>query len=301
MKLNNNFLFFSKIIVIFSLFFYLIKNDFIDFKILIFNESNQYLFILLIIILSSITILISAFRWYLIMKMFEFKINLKNVIFITYIGAIFNNFLFGAYGGDLVKGYYILKGNKDKKILLGSTILIDRFFGLIGLSIIAAAFIYQIFKIEINILANNLLNNFFFYILFIALFLLIILYLLIKFSNFSPMFKKIIKLIIFCLPLSIFLFLIVNFIVYLITNVIFNFDINFNSVFLSNSLTSFVNAIPVTPGGVGFGELAYVKILDMINDANNLEGLATVIVFFRIINFISSLPGLYFYMVFKKI
>lgn len=300
MKLNKSLIFFFKIIVIFSLFFYLIQNDFIDLNILILNRSSQYLFLILLIFLSTITILISALRWYIIMKTFEFKINFKNVIFITYIGTIFNNFLFGAYGGDLVKAYYILGGNKDKKVLLGSTILIDRFFGLIGLSIISAIFLYQIFKIEIDQLALNLLYNYFFYILFVCLILLVIIYLSIKFLNFSINLKKLMKLLLLCIPLSLFLFFIVNYIVYLITNGIFQFDIDFNSVFLSNSLTSFVNAIPITPGGIGFGELAYVKILDMINNTNNIEGLATVIVFFRIINFISSLPGLYFYMVFKR-
>ena len=48
---------------------------------------------------------------------------------LTYIGAFFNNFLFGAISGDVVKIYYISKTTKSLKLNSAITVFVDRVIG----------------------------------------------------------------------------------------------------------------------------------------------------------------------------
>ena len=56
---------------------------------------------------------------------------------LTYIAYFFNNFLPTSMGGDLVKGYYIIKQN-NKKLQVFTAIFIDRFVGAVTFFAIAA-------------------------------------------------------------------------------------------------------------------------------------------------------------------
>jgi uncharacterized protein (TIRG00374 family) len=62
---------------------------------------------------------------------------------LTLIGLFFNNFLPGAAGGDLVKGYYLLRG-RDDKLNLGFSILVDRLMG--AVSILSVGLVAVLFR-----------------------------------------------------------------------------------------------------------------------------------------------------------
>lgn len=99
--------------------------------------------------------------------------------------------------------------------------------------------------------------------------------------------------------LSTILFLITNLIVYFIAFNFFAFDITIFQIYFSNSLSILFNSLPLTPGGIGLGELSFVEANKFIG-TSDLFGLANVIIVFRIINFIISLPALYLYLIFKN-
>ena len=112
------------------------------------------------------------------------------------------------------------------------------------------------------------------------------------------LYKK--KMFFICLIFSITLFCIVNLSVFVISDSIFNFQINLKQIFVSNSVTVLMNSLPITPGGVGIGELSFIKMNNLFVDSSALIGLANVIIFFRIVNFIVSLPAIIFYVRYKN-
>ena len=125
-----------KLVIVFIAFYYLFKSGNFDFNQLFKKEyfKNIEIFIFIAILIST-TYFIGSLRWWLILKSLNYSVKFKEIIQITYIGAFFNNVLFGAYGGDLVKGYYIYKYTNNS-FRSTFTILLDRGIGFIGLFII---------------------------------------------------------------------------------------------------------------------------------------------------------------------
>ena len=109
-------LIFFKIVISLLLISYLIFDESIKLSLLFdsFFLYDEKLLILILIIF--LTVIIGAYRWYLILKVFKFDISLYKVFKITYIGNFFNNLLLGGYGGDVLRVHYICKAS-DKKNL----------------------------------------------------------------------------------------------------------------------------------------------------------------------------------------
>ena len=288
------FYFLAKIIITFIIFYYLFKNE----HLFIFDLKNSFkniYFTSFLCCLSFITILLNAERWKIILNSLKFKISFIESFKLIYIGNFFNTIFLGAYGGDIIKGYYISKSVKEKKIIAISSILFDRVFGLLGLIIISFICYFFLFFENIKI-------NFFLIILIFLILFLIFIYFQIK-NKFLEIKNKInifsISSIIRCVLLSIFLFFFVNLNVYFISKYVFTNHINIFEIFLSNSLATFANAVPLTPGGIGLGEITFVKV-NIIFLENSIKNLANTIIYFRIINFITSIPGLFLYLFYKR-
>ena len=60
-----------------------------------------------------------------------------------------------------------------------------------------------------------------------------------------------------------------------------------------------MSAVPLTPGGVGLGEIGFVFINNNVFDLY-LNNLANIIVYMRILSFISSLPGIVLFINYKR-
>jgi len=56
------------------------------------------------------------------------RITYPNILKLTMVGIFFNNFLPTGAGGDIAKVFFLVQG-EEKKLLLGSSVLIDRFLG----------------------------------------------------------------------------------------------------------------------------------------------------------------------------
>ena len=71
-------------------------------------------------------------RWYLLLKgqVKSDRIGYINLWKLNMVGMLFNNFLPTGAGGDIAKVFYLVRG-EEKKLLLGSSVLIDRFIGAI--------------------------------------------------------------------------------------------------------------------------------------------------------------------------
>ncbi len=126
------------------------------------------------IALVLLTIVFNNFRWTLLLKMNDFNVTYRQTFPLTLIGIFFNFALPSGVGGDLVKGYYLLKGSVGKKTMAATTLLMDRVIGLYGLVLLSTAIIlfdYPTIKgrTELHILSISVVGLFLLITLFLAL------------------------------------------------------------------------------------------------------------------------------------
>ncbi len=81
-------------------------------------------------------IFISAARWQILLKTQGIGGGFWQVLRLNYIGILFNNFMLGLTGGDVVKAYLVSR-NTDKKPAAVMTILLDRLVGIVALATVA--------------------------------------------------------------------------------------------------------------------------------------------------------------------
>ena len=287
-----------KVIFLMSIFYYLYNNNYFDLSLFVYFIKNPLLNFILIF-LTAFTIFVGGYRWYVILKSFDVKISLFKTLKIHYIASFFNNVLFGTVGGDVLKIHYILRHSDKNKLKNNFTILIDRIFGFLGLSFLG------LLSVIIIIIQSDQVK--FLYYLFYAvsasiILFLIIIYIIKKtsfFLNIKYFYLKLYKKFFLAFVLSIVIFFIVHYSTFLISEYILSFNINLTQIFFSNFMSTVVSAIPITPGGIGLGEITFAFTNKYFFD-NVLNNLANVIIYLRVIDFIVSLPSLYFYLVYKN-
>tara|TARA_B110000037_G_scaffold218624_1_gene281996 strand:+ start:3408 stop:4301 length:894 start_codon:yes stop_codon:yes gene_type:complete len=296
--MKNNMIKIIKYILVLFVFYYLYKNNHIDIESFIELKSNILLnFFLLFLIL--LTLLFGALRWFLILRYSKIKIKFIEVFKIIYICGFFNNFMFGNIGGDVLRIYYATNLSKENKVKNGFTILVDRFFGLIGLlslGLISFLIILIIAK-EYNFLIYSIFGIILTMFFFMACF-----FFLKKQQKFLKMMKFLNlnkKLFALGVLISIFLFFTVHTTIFFISNFIFEFEIGLNHIFLANFFSSIVGAIPITPGGIGVGEAAFVFVNNNFFNIY-LDNLANILIYYRILNFVFALPSLYLFFRYKS-
>ena len=123
----------TKIAIGTLIFAWLVKSEKIGLEAItnIFQNPSQ-LFVLLCL-WSFGPILIYACRWQEILQLFELKIRFKKLLQTHLIAQFFNGVIPGAFGGDMIKIHYLIKGPKKIQIAM-KTIILDRLIGLLGLN-----------------------------------------------------------------------------------------------------------------------------------------------------------------------
>ena len=125
----------SRFFIVAAIFFYLYKNDLFEPAKLTKAIERIDLFIaaILLILFSSF---IAAQRWRFLLIIQNISIGLWLTIKLTFIGFFFSTALPGAVSGDIIKAYYITKGEQQKEVLITS-ILFDRLLGLYTMILVA--------------------------------------------------------------------------------------------------------------------------------------------------------------------
>tara|TARA_B100000989_G_scaffold88307_1_gene63797 strand:+ start:1989 stop:2894 length:906 start_codon:yes stop_codon:yes gene_type:complete len=289
---------FLKVTLLISIFYYLYNNNYFDLSLFV-NFIKNPLLNFILIFLTAFTIFVGGYRWYIILKSFDVKISLFKTLKIHYIASFFNNVLFGTIGGDVLKVHYILKHSDKNKLKNNFTILIDRVFGFLGLSFLG------LFSVIIIIIQSDQIK-FLYYSFYVALafiiFFIFLFYIIRKNSFFLKIkyfYLKHYKKFVLAFILSILIFFIVHFSTFLISEYIFKFNIDLNEIFFSNFMSTIVSAVPITPGGIGLSEITFAFTNKYFFE-NLLNNLANVVIYLRVIDFIVSLPSLYFYLVYKN-
>tara|TARA_B100001175_G_scaffold313172_1_gene320330 strand:- start:703 stop:1608 length:906 start_codon:yes stop_codon:yes gene_type:complete len=289
---------FLKITFLISIFYYLYNNNYFDLSLFV-NLINNPLLNFILVIFTALTIFIGGYKWYVILKSFDVEISFLKTLKIYYIASFFNNVLFGTIGGDILKIHYVLKHSKKNKLRNNITILIDRILGFLGLSFLG------FFSIVIIIIESQQIK-FLHYLIYFILFFMILSIFLVYIIRKTTLFLKIkyfyfkhYKKFLLAFILSILIFFIVHYTTYLISEYIFSFNISLNEIFFSSFMSTIVSAIPLTPGGIGLGEITFAFTNKYFFD-NILANLANIIIYLRIIDLLVSLPSLFFYLIYKN-
>ena len=82
-------------------------------------------------------ILLATWRWKLLLRTQDIRLSYGQTLSLTMIGLASTLFMPGSIGGDLVKAYYVTKDAPDKRPQAVMTIFLDRLMGLLGLLTVA--------------------------------------------------------------------------------------------------------------------------------------------------------------------
>ncbi|HEY8966794.1 MAG TPA: lysylphosphatidylglycerol synthase transmembrane domain-containing protein [Candidatus Methylacidiphilales bacterium] len=95
--------------------------------------------LLLAFLLIGLVILVTAWRWRILLRVQGIDLRRRHVLELSMIGQFFNTFLLGTTGGDVAKIFYVAQAAPTKKSAAGFSVLADRIVGLVALVGLTAA------------------------------------------------------------------------------------------------------------------------------------------------------------------
>jgi uncharacterized protein (TIRG00374 family) len=95
-----------------------------------------YLLLAMILVFSNI--LLNNRRWTCLLRAQGFPFSQWQTLPLTFMGLFFNFVMPGGIGGDVVKGYYLLRSHPERRVLAATTLLMDRLLGMYAMVCISA-------------------------------------------------------------------------------------------------------------------------------------------------------------------
>jgi len=124
--------FLLKMLVGGGLIYWVLRGKMVDFTLLqsvLFNPLNLIISFLFL----GFAAFVIAGRWFLLARAQQLSLSFKNVFELVMIGNFFNTFMPGAVGGDIIKAWYVARREPSRRTKAVFTVLLDR---VIGLSIV---------------------------------------------------------------------------------------------------------------------------------------------------------------------
>ena len=84
------------------------------------------------IFFGGATILVSALRWWILLKAQGLEVSLRRIIELTLIGTLFN--FATVVGGDAAKIFLLIRDHRDKKLAVTMTVMVDHLAGLVSMA-----------------------------------------------------------------------------------------------------------------------------------------------------------------------
>jgi uncharacterized protein (TIRG00374 family) len=80
--------------------------------------------------LYATAVLVTFFRWYLLVRALDLPLKIRDAMRLGLIGIFFSGFLPGSVGGDVIKGAVLARGQKNRRTAAFATVIMDRGIGL---------------------------------------------------------------------------------------------------------------------------------------------------------------------------
>ncbi|SMF66332.1 lysylphosphatidylglycerol synthase transmembrane domain-containing protein [Pseudobacteriovorax antillogorgiicola] len=304
-----------KIAIAFGLITYLIRTDQLDFSQMgkVFSMPSLGITMFLFWIVGPL--LLGSFRWRLLLHGAGYQITWPRAIRLHLIGFFFNTAMPGAVGGDLIKVLYVIRDNKHMgKTPAIMSVFLDRLIGLSGLFIVGllvAIASYPIIQGQaalISIVITLAVVS-----LGILAFFAAALYeyrdrdpfdsLLSKpIPGFSPL-RKIYgslrlyrnhrTLILKCLGLSILIQLFSVLVFVLFTRAIIpDQNPQFGTIATIYPVGMFTVALPIAPGGLGVGHVAFDRLFEIIGHSQGASVFNVFLLTQMALNLLGAIPYL---------
>lgn len=272
---------------------------------------------LAVIAMFYVMIVIGAWRWYLLNKAQHIDLPWQQTIAPTYFGVAFNNVLPGNVGGDFLRIVYLAKRFPAQKSSVVLSVMTDRVTGLFGIIIsVCIGALWEIKTFEHDPTLHAILISC--VIISIcglgALFVSLLLpptlgaerWLRERYQHkgwFAPVLSFLeamhryrhSKLVILkCLFLSVGIQVFMVITTLMISSMMNLPIVSPADLAIALAVAQIANLVPLTPGGLGIGEMAFAKILMLLNPGIT-AAYATIFLGFRFFGIISYLPGVVIY------
>lgn len=108
---------------------YVLQSKMVDIEMLRVLLLNPWHLLTAFCFLSFSVVLCTA-RWYLLVKPQGLSLSFSKLLSLSMIGLFFNTFMPGSVGGDLIKAWYVAGQEPDRRTKAIFTVLVDRVLGL---------------------------------------------------------------------------------------------------------------------------------------------------------------------------
>ena len=316
-KVNHYFILFFKTLLALILIYWVIHRGYLDLT----AFSNILLkpsYVLFFFGLIGLNLIIVSLRWLVLLKSQGFDLKMSYVFSLGLIGVFFNHVVPGTIGGDLMKGYCLIKDHSQRKLQAGATIVVDRILGFYVMNFLAFIALLtngSFFKSE-PLLMTTAYGVFSFFLLSTAFIVL----------SFSKKFKKglfyflrqmkflmfgghliILRLykalysyrkdkraLLYVIGLSILAQIIIVF-YFMSVGYMIGQDLGLMTYIFGVSIGLIITAIPITPAGIGVGQVAMLFLFQVYSGEYSQVG-PIGLSLFQISFFIWGLVGAYLYL-----
>jgi uncharacterized protein (TIRG00374 family) len=274
----------------------------VDVKFLVYAAIPYLLFIIL-----------SAWRWQVLLDFKKFGIPFGRTLIIYFISLFFNNFLPTTVGGDMMRVVYTMKDRRADSL---ATVLVDRILGFIGLFILAllAVFYLLIQKNETEFLPFMIVG------LTVVVAITYVFFSEKAYAFFSPMINKIRVfnlgerinrlheagtdfggawgVISLCIMLSVLIQVTLAVAPFFVLLGMGNFEVGLLTFFIYVPIINVISMIPVSLNGLGIRENSYVLLFSRVGLDGELSFAMSLVSFFII--FVFSLIGGIFFIFYRR-
>jgi len=290
----------AKVLIALGLLIWLVKSGRLDFHPLL-AASHSILHLMGMTVLF-ISMFVQGVRWWWLLRTQKIYLSFLKTIYLIWIGQFFSLVLPGVAGGELARGYYIIREAPNTKIAGLSTVLLDRIMGLYALLWLGiASLLYLILsqkQLAPSTFQFGVLNLLLFSgtgLLFLALWV-------------HPTRRLTLRLVperlrtlvestlndyrihrrdlLICFTLSLLASIMVLG-VFQMASQIAQTSLSWKQVFLVCPLVFIASTLPISPGGIGIGETA----ASLLFARCGVETGATIMLIYRVWLLIIRLPG----------
>ncbi len=308
----------AKLVLAAAIIAWLVKKDLIDFS--VFQILLTPTWFLTCFGLIGITMALGSYRWQILLKTQGFDIAFVEVFKLTLIGIFFNFAIPGGVGGDLVKGFYLVKDHPERRLVAAMTVLMDRVIGLFAMVIMPAT--VMLFDLE-RVFSDHTLT-----LIFLSIMGLLLTFVLSFGVAFSPTcyswiensrrlkripaFSKIfliysaihqygkkqkafwstvfLSILAQCFSITM---------IWVVGQAMNLQWIPLHVYFFATTVGFIVTAVPISPAGVGIGQAAFLFLFNAyLGQKTNLG--PTAVTALQMMNLLYGLGGAFFYMRWKK-
>lgn len=297
---------------------YVLKSRMVDFEVLHSLLLNPLNLVIAFFFLSLSSLLCTA-RWQVLARPQGLELSFKKLFSLTMIGSFFNTFMPGSVGGDLIKAWYVAGQAPDRRTRAVFSVLLDRVLGLTVI-IFYSAFTLIFYtewlqdNMQLQMVATSIWGFTTACLIFTALFFTPVVWnnrlftRLLEWLHQNVRLGKIIdsallyrkQFLAICLAtlLSGFSVLGLNVFFFLLGKSI-GIPMDLPHYFFVVPLALTVSAVPLLPGGIGTGQVAFYTLFTWMHMADPNQG-STLCTVYQIYTILFNCLGAFFYLRFKK-